>query len=413
MKNYLQFVKTLPPDLKKNSFYIFLTYFFALFSYPLVRSSTGAIFYESYTSSDYAFATFISVLLLIVVISISNIVQKKIGIHKLYALVGILSVAALAGSFILHSNGVKEMAYVLFAVKEVYIVLLIHLCLAFTNSYYSIEQVKRLYGPLGGAGSIGGIIGGQLTSYLAKGYGTDIVLFSSLGIVLCTIIAFYQTKSAKFMDKKEEIEHKSPLKSIEGVGKYVCLIALIVALTQFVIFIADLQFNIVFERVVESKDARTAYLGQIYSIINLVSLVLQFVLLPYLLMRVQIKSVFYFVPVLYLFLIFGGLSMGAGVLYVVAGVFISMKATDYSIFSVAKEVMYHPLESTQKFGAKYIIDMFVYRLAKALIAFVMSFFAVKEMGSLNSAQAIFILMWLITVVFLFKEQKKKKLFSKE
>ena len=82
----------------------------------------------------------------------------------------------------------KPMAYTLFAIKEVYIVLLIHLCLAFSNSYFSMEQVKRLYGPLGGAGSIGGIIGGQLTSNIAKDYGTNVVLFTSLGNSMFTFI---------------------------------------------------------------------------------------------------------------------------------------------------------------------------------------------------------------------------------
>lgn len=411
MKNYLKFVQTLDKDVKRNGFFIFLTYFFALFSYPLARSSTGAMFYETYTANNYSFATFVSVVVLIFVISISNKIQKKIGIHNLYALIGVVTVVTMLIAFALHQNGVAQAAYALFAIKEVYIVLLIHLCLAFSNAYFSMEQVKRLYGPLGGAGSIGGIIGGQLTSNLAKGYGTNVVLYTSMAIVLFTVVAFYQTNKTQITEKKEE-EHVSPLKSIQGVGKYVALIAVIVALTQFVIFIADLQFNIVFEKVVEAKDERTAYLGQIYKYINIVTLFLQFVVLPFLLMRVRIKSVFFFVPLLYLVLIFGGLSIGAGALYVVAGVFISMKATDYSIFSVAKEVMYHPLESTQKFGAKYITDIFIYRTAKALIAFVMSFFAVKEMGSLNSVQAIFIILWLVSIVFLFKEQKNKSLYSK-
>ena len=129
-------------------------------------------------------------------------------------------------------------------------------------------------------------------------------------------------------------------------------------------------------------------------------------------MRVRIKSIFFFVPLLYLGLIFGGLSIGSGALYVVAFVFISMKATDYSIFSVAKEVMYHPLESTQKYGAKYITDIFVYRSAKALIAFCMGAFAITEMGSLNTLQGLFITLWFIAIIYLFKEQKNKNLFSK-
>jgi AAA family ATP:ADP antiporter len=412
MKNYLEFLNSLTPEIKRNGFFIFLTYFFALFSYPLARSSTGAIFYDSYTSNEYSFATFISVVALIFIISVSNKLQKKIGIHKLYSAIGVLTILSMLMCFFLYQMGFNSFAYALFAIKEVYIVLLIHLCLAFSNAYFSMEQVKRLYGPLGGAGSIGGIVGGQLTSSLAKGYGTNIVLFTSLVIILMTTIAFYQTKSAKLKEDKE-VKDKNPLESIEGIRKYVFLIALIVALTQFVIFIADLQFNIVFEKVVETKNERTAYLGQIYKYVNVVTLFLQFVILPFLLMRVQIRSIFFFIPILYLALIFGGLSLGAGALFAVAGVYISMKATDYSIFAVAKEVMYHPLESTQKFGAKYITDIFVYRTSKALIAFVMSFFAVKQMGSLNTLQAGFIIIWLFVIFLLFKEQKNKSLFSKE
>lgn len=411
MKNYFQFLSGLDQETKKHSFYIFLTYFFALFSYPLARSSTGAMFYESYTSANYSFATFISVIVLIFVVTFSNRIQKKIGIHHLYGLIGGVTILSFGIAFYLHQHGVKEAAYGLFAIKEVYIVLVIHLCLAFSNSYFSMEQVKRLYGPLGGAGSIGGIIGGQLTSSLAKSQGTNTVFYISLLIIFFTIIAFYQTKKAHLKEDIKEKKH-SPLKSIEGVRKYVFLIALVVALTQFVIFIADLQFNIVFEKVVAAKDARTSYLGDLYKYVNIVTLFLQFIVLPYLLMRVKIKSIFFFVPLLYLSLILGGLSIGSGTLYVVAIVFVSMKATDYSIFSVAKEVMYHPLESTQKYGAKYITDIFVYRAAKALIAFFMGFFAITEMGSLNTLQAIFISLWIVAIIYLFKEQKKKNLFSK-
>ncbi|MCO4753854.1 MAG: hypothetical protein KC478_05205, partial [Bacteriovoracaceae bacterium] len=72
----------------------------------------------------------------------------------------------------------------------------------------------------------------------------------------------------------------------------------------------------------------------------------------------------------------------------------------------AKEVMYYPLDKMQKFGAKYITDMFIYRLAKALIAFVMAQYLLKDMWSLNLLQAAFISLWLILLVLLFKEQKR-------
>jgi AAA family ATP:ADP antiporter len=411
MKSYFGFINDLPRDFKRNGLFIFLTYFFAIFSYPFVRASTGAIFYESYSSNEYSFATFIAISFLILIIFLSDKLQSRIGIHKLYSLLGLLTIGSLSGFYFMHSLGFKPAAYGLFATKEIYIVLLIHLCLAFTNGYFSMEQLKRLYGPLGAAGSIGGVIGGQMTSHLAKSYGTSSVFFFSLGLIFCAVICFYQTRHVSLTleeTEKEELK-KEPLKSVRGIGKYVALIASIVALFQLIIFVADLQFNIIFEQVVTTKDARTAYLGEIFSYTNMGTLFLQLFIIPFALVRVPIKTVFYFIPVIYLVLILGGLGLGAGSLYVVAGVFILMKAIDYSLFSAAKEVMYHPLSKVQKYGAKYITDMFVYRLAKALISLVMSFFAVKELTSLNTLQVVCIALLLLCITLLFKEQKNKNL----
>jgi AAA family ATP:ADP antiporter len=411
MKNYFDFVKELPKDFKRNGLFIFLTYFFAIFSYPFVRASTGAIFYESYSSNEYSFATFIAISALIFIILISDKLQAKIGIHKLYSLLGFLTIGFLWGFYYIHNLGFKPAAYGLFATKEIYIVLLIHLCLAFTNGYFSIEQLKRLYGPLGAAGSVGGVIGGQMTSHLAKNYGTSSVFYFSLFLILCAVLCFYQTRHVEVLKTQEE-KKKEPIKSVKGIGKYVALIASIVALSQLVIFVADLQFNIIFEQVVTLKDDRTAYLGEIFSYTNMGTLLFQLLIIPYALVRVPIKYVFYFIPILYLLLILGGLGLGAGSLYIVSGVFILMKAIDYSLFSAAKEVMYHPLSNVQKFGAKYLTDMFVYRFSKALISLAMSFFAIKELTSLNSIQVVCIALLIVCITLLFKEQKNKKFNTK-
>lgn len=369
----------------------------------MVRSSIGATFYEYYTAKDYPFATFIAIVALIVIIQLSNIIQEKIGIRKLFTLF------CMTGSFVMLSCSyflTKEtsfLAYILFATKEIYIVLLIHLLLAYANNYYSLEQIKKFYGPLGAAGSIGGIIGGLLTSHIAKTYGTDIVLYISLfSIMACFLPFLFVDKVTE--KKKDESETPRPLQSIGKAKKYVFYIACIVALTQWVIYIADLQFNIVFEKVVTEKNERTSYLGSIYTYINVVTLVIQFLILPIILPRLQVKKIFYFIPVFYFLLVFGGLGLGAGLLYVVAGVYISMKAIDYSIASVVKEVMYHPLSRLQKYGAKYITDMFVYRSSKAIIALIFTFWTIKNMIILNVIQTILIGLWLFLIYKLFIEQ---------
>lgn len=412
MKSYFLFLKNLDNKNKKNTFLILLTYFLVLFSYPLVRSSTGTFFYEVYTASDYSLASFIGVVFLMLMIFINNKLQPLMGIQRTYLLTGFITLVGFSGAYFLYQNGLKTAAFALFAIKESYIVLLVHLCLAYANTYYPIELFKKIIGPIGAMGSIGGILGGQLTSFLAKksNDGTEFIFILSLILILFTVIVFYLTEKVKLGEKSKV--STGPIRAVADVKKYVFFIASIVMLSQFVIFIADLQFNIVFVKTVIEKNARTAYLGNFYSIINMISLILQFIALPILLIKFKTRNIFMFIPILYLVLIFGGLGFGTGQILIVGAVFVMMKGADYSIFAMAKEVMYHPLASLQKYGAKYITDMLVYRLSKALIAFIMAQEVLKrwsgDMLFLSGLQFLFLSLWIILVFGLFKEEKKLK-----
>lgn len=397
-------MRELDPEFKRNSLFVFLAYFCSLFSYPFIRSVAQSVFYDHYTAQDYSLATFFSVIGLIVAIFFSNNLQEKIGAQKLFGLIAGISLALLAGSYVFLENGVKIAAFFMFAIKEAYIVLIIHLILAYANATFSLEQVKRLYGPLGAFGSIGGILGGQLTRIVSSEYGVIPAFGLGLVAVVCAAFSFYGTK--RMVLTKEEQMEVSPLRSVKNVRKYVLLIAGVVCLTQWVIFIADLQFNILFEKAFETKGERTAYLGNLYSLVNVFALFLQFVIIPWLLVRVSTRKIFFAIPVFYLALILGGIGAGGGALLASAFVFVTLKGSDYSIFAATKEVMYFPLDKIQKFGAKYITDMFVYRLGKALIAFVMAQYLLKDIWALTSLQALFIFAWMYMAYLLFKEQDK-------
>ena len=75
MKNYFKFLFELDQETKRNTFLILFTYFLVLFSYPLVRSSTGTLFYEAYSASEYSMASFIGVVVLMALITINNKLQ--------------------------------------------------------------------------------------------------------------------------------------------------------------------------------------------------------------------------------------------------------------------------------------------------------------------------------------------------
>jgi AAA family ATP:ADP antiporter len=127
-------------------------------------------------------------------------------------------------------------------------------------------------------------------------------------------------------------------------------------------------------------------------------------LIPFFLVKFTAKQVHFFIPIFYLAITFLGLGIGGSFLLPVAGTFIMLKATDYSLFAVAKELLYQPLSTAQKYGAKYIADMVMYRASKGIISAVLIYFQTQLI--LNSMLAAFLIAWVVVVYLIFKEQRK-------
>ena len=107
---------------------------------------------------------------------------------------------------------------------------------------------------------------------------------------------------------------------------------------------------------------------------------------------------------LFLGLAMSGLIFGSGYLMLVSFSFGTMKGTDYSLFSAVKELMYYTLGPEQKYGAKYIVDMVVYRFAKGLISLFLIFFQMPWL--LDVLLVALCLAWFGLIFPLFKEERK-------
>ena len=180
----------------------------------------------------------------------------------------------------------------------------------------------------------------------------------------------------------------------------------IVSLTQFCINIADLEFNLAFAKAVTDKAQRTIYFGRLYSTINTIALIIQFAVMPILFQKVSLKKIHLGIPATYLLINIVGFGVFGSVAFAAAGAFVLFKSIDYSLFSAAKELLYHPLNNAQKYGAKYIVDMIMYRASKGIIAIVLIY--IQKPLYLNIMMSIFLILWMISVVKLFKMQKQNQ-----
>jgi ATP:ADP antiporter, AAA family len=387
---------------RKNLLLFVLAYFTVLFNYPLIRSSTTSLFFESFGAKASPMAWLWAVLFLSFSIFVCNKLQKHFKVQIVFAVATIFSsLVFLSGNISFFAEN-KFFAFLAFIWKEIAIVLQVHLLLAYANSYFKKEDFKRLIGPIGAMGSLGGIFGGLLTSYLSNHGGTLLVLHIGIIFVLLPLLFFSFTKNLFSLN----VNKLSPLESLQdgGVKKYVFYICSMVALTQFIINIADFQFNLAFELSVPTSDLRTGYLGQIYTWTNALTFVFQFVVLPYILPRIKERNLHLFIPLSYLICVLAlMMNMFVGLLPI-AMLYIYFKAADYSFFSAGKEILYQPLASPQKYGAKYLTDMLVYRSSKAFIALLLIY--VQSSSILNMMMLGFLFIWLAVVVKLFQHHKK-------
>lgn len=388
---------------RKNIIFILLSYGLALFSYPIIRSVTTTYFLDFYSGSDSPKVWFLSVIVLFIAINIFNKIQQKGGVKPTLLSLAIMSLIL----FPVGALFVQEyhwISYLMYIWKEVYIVILVHQIAAFSNAFLNLNQIKKFYGYLGAIGSLGGILGGQLTAYWVKQLQWPIQypMYVGITLIVFSVIIFHFIK----VDNSEIYgisKNESPLKSLKGVGGYVTIVALVVALSQFCINIADFKFNLFFDKQVQGTGARVGYLGELYSYINMITLGIQLVLIPLVLSKVKNQYIQFFVPICFAFLHFIGMGMSNG-LFLLAGTYAIFKSVDYSIFSYSKEILYAPLKSSQKYGAKYLTDMLGYRAAKALIAFFLIYFQSESL--LNFLMILFLILWVVALTYLFRYQSE-------
>lgn len=398
---FLSSVSSLDRDAKKNLLFILVSYFCVLFNYPLIRASSTTLFFEAYGAKSTPTAWLWGVIFLSIAVYISNALQARYSVQRVFFIKSFLSVIIFVVGNLGFFLGVKFFTFLPFIWKEIYIVLQVHLILGYANNYFKGSDFKALIGLVGGVGSIGGILAGLLTRFLAERFGTNSVMWMGIIFTFIPALSFLKTKN---LSRTIEDKARTPIASFDlNLKKYIGIVAAIVALSQVIINIADFNFHLVFEQTIKDSSERTSKLGDIYMYMNVVTFFLQFIVLPFVMLRTSEKNYHYFIPLSYFFFFMIVVLLFPNGLLPLSLFFIYLKASDYSLFSAGKEVLYQPLSINQKYGAKYLTDMLVYRFSKAMIALVLIY--VQNSYILNIVMFICFFMWISLVSKLFNQQK--------
>lgn len=263
---------------------------------------------------------------------------------------------------------IPSISFALYVWKDLYIMLMFQQLWALIHATIDFGKAKLLYGVIFGVGGLGSVVASGILGSCAVAYGSDWILFCTIPILFLIAIGYHF--ALKVREGIEGIQDIRPApKDLEGGWALIFkspllkMILCIVAGMQIIATLLDFNFSAMIKAEIPHIDERTRFLGLFFATVNGGSLILQFIGAFLFVKLMGLRGSHLFVPGFLSFLL---LTLFVTPFFPVMLVtFAGLKAMDYSIFAIIKEMLYIPLKVEEKFKAKAIIDVFIYRSSKA------------------------------------------------
>ncbi len=341
--------------------------FFISADYAIVRPASHSIFIHYHGVELFPYVWLLSVPMSLAFVSLYNYFLSRLGCLKMFFVT--------AGTIILGNVLVfvfidREpwVSFVFYLWKDAYVMLMFQQLWSVIHTHVEQKKARFLYGIIFGIGALGGFAGSMFTRSFAVELGSETLLLSTAPLYVVLGVLYYaMLKNAMHVEQKIEKEVSTSLwdsvKVIRESRLLLCILGM-VTFMQLAAALTDFQFSTLLSERIPEKDLRTAYLGKLLSYGNILTMTFQFVGTYILIHFLGLYRSHLLVPVI----------LGTNALFFIAfpsfGLmsynFIVLKCLDFSLFSVIKEMLYIPLGVEQKFRAKAIIDVFMYRGAKVL-----------------------------------------------
>ena len=377
----------------------------------ITRASANSIFLSAYTAKLFPTAWLVSVFLNFAIVTFYNHFLPRIGCVKMLILSVICAISMNTFSAF-YVDDFQFLPFILYLWKDIFVILMFQQLWSVIHATMNIARAKYLYGIVFGMGGLGSVAGSLLTGYCAVTLGSEKLLLTTLPFYLVIVITYCIALKVreKVTDKQNIKEMSTDSTDVMGGMKlirkssFLKFILLIVLAMQITSTILDYQFCSYLEKAFTIQDLRTAFLGKFFGIVNTVNIVLQFVG-SYLLVRlIGLERSHLAIPIVLSAYAIGFLFFPT--FPFICLYFANIKALDYSIFGIIKEMLYIPLKVDEKFKAKAIIDVFAYRTAKAFASLIILGFGFITSINLNTLLSYGVLLiflaWMVAVLVLFK-----------
>ncbi len=245
---------------------------------------------------------------------------------------------------------------------------------AFLNDSVDAAQAKRLYGPIG----LGGVLGGAFGSIAVAAWIDDLslhtwlivciaisVAVAVLALIAGSLVAGRDVERAADAGDEERSDGGAAMEGALLVwrSRYLLSIVAIVGIYEVISTVLDFQFTSTVAHY-RDGDAIGEHLASVFAFTNAVAAAVQLFGTSFIMTRFGVGAALLVLPSTVL--LGSAAFLALPVLWVGSSLNTLDNAFNYSVNQSAKETLYVPRPRAEKYRAKAFIDMFVQRAAKAL-----------------------------------------------
>lgn len=356
-----------------RAFFFFLCLLSLLTSYYLVKPASRTLAVTYIGSEQLPLVWILSAVVLAVLLPFYNMRLRRHSPRQVIC-GSLLSFAVLLLAFrmILDTPNRRSVA-AFYILVDVYSVVLIEQFWSLAAASYRTKEGKRWYGFVGSGALLGGALGGYLASLLvsATAMRTVDLLAAAAVIVLVLACVLATTHSLRSLDYEPMLDRgraafTTPLDLLRRspYGRYAAYVAALLLFSQLVSPLVEFAFLYEVENSIPTLEARTVYVGSLFSVLSAAALVVNLIVTPVVHERLGVRGGLLATPLLI---------AAAAALFALSPTLLFasvLKVADrgmcYSIYRASKELLYIPLPAAVTFRLKAWVDMFGYRLFKVL-----------------------------------------------
>ena len=347
---------------------LFVSFVLIILSYYQIKPAARSLFIAHWTADKLPYVWISTALVLGLVIgAYHRIVERH---RRLQVVLGTLMtfVLALVAFRVLFGTQNPFVAVAFYVFVDIFSVVLVEQLWSLANTVNTTESGRKYYGFVAMAGPIGGMLGGKLAAVLIARtalHTEDLLLVSAAMLTMLFLLNLWMFRLGVYSEQS----HSARNVDVSGwkdlvANRYLRLIAILLLISQIVESLVDFQFSKAIEAAYSDTDARTAYQGDFYAVLNAVAIGVNLFVTPLVHQYLGVLSGLLVQPLLVT--LASVAYMSAPMLRSAAVLKIADRGMSYSINRASKEILYIPIDPVRTYQAKAWIDMFGYRLFKVI-----------------------------------------------